>query len=56
MLEDRFGLALTTDNASAVTAYVTGLDLLLSAQVGAGALLDEAIGLLYGGIDNTRLV
>jgi hypothetical protein len=45
MLDDRFGLPLSTDNALAVEAYVKALDLLLSANVGAEALLDEAIRL-----------
>ena len=43
MLEDRFGLPLSTSSAVAVEAYVTAMDLLLSANLGAGALLDEAI-------------
>jgi tetratricopeptide (TPR) repeat protein len=43
MLEDRFGLPLSTDSPEAVEAYVSGLDLLLSANTGAEALLDEAI-------------
>jgi tetratricopeptide (TPR) repeat protein len=45
MLEDRFGLPLSTESASAVEAYVTGLDLMLSANVGAAEALDEAIRL-----------
>jgi tetratricopeptide (TPR) repeat protein len=43
MLEDRFGLPLSTHSSEAVDAYVTALDLLLSANVGAEPLLDEAI-------------
>ncbi len=45
MHEDRFGLPLSSDSASAVKAYVKALDLLLSANLGADALLDEAIEL-----------
>lgn len=45
MFEDRFGLPLSTNSAAAVEAYVAALDLLLSANLGADALLDEAIGL-----------
>ena len=43
MLEDRFGLPLSTDSTSAVEAYVKAVDLLLSANVGAAPLLEEAI-------------
>jgi tetratricopeptide (TPR) repeat protein len=43
MLQDRFGLSLSTDSTEAVEAYTEALDLLLSANVGAEPLLDEAI-------------
>jgi tetratricopeptide (TPR) repeat protein len=43
MLQDRFGLPLSTRSASAVDAYVTGVDLMLSANAGAEAQLDAAL-------------
>src|ERR1700728_4681443 len=42
-LEDRFGLALSTKNGAAAMDYVAGVDLLLSADAGAEALLDRAL-------------
>ena len=43
MLEDRFGLPLSTQSQRAVEAYVAGLDLLLSVNVGAEDLLFRAL-------------
>ncbi len=48
MQEDRFGLPLTTNSALAAKAYVAALDLLLSANLGAEALLNQAIELDEG--------
>ena len=45
MLEDRFGLPISTDCTEALEAYIKALDFLLSANVGAEPLLDEAIQL-----------
>lgn len=42
-LEDRFGLALTTSDATAAADYRTAVDLMLSANAGAEALLDRAL-------------
>ncbi len=42
-MTDRFDLPVTAASASAVVDYVVALDLLLSANVGADALLDRAI-------------
>jgi Tfp pilus assembly protein PilF len=42
-LEDRFGLALSTNEATAAADYVAAVDLLLSANVGAEAHLDRAL-------------
>jgi len=42
-LEDRFGLALSTKNDAAAADYVAAVDLLLSANTGAEALLDRAL-------------
>jgi Tfp pilus assembly protein PilF len=41
--EDRFGLPLTTPSAEAAENYVEALDLMLSANTGAEALLDAAL-------------
>jgi len=41
-LTDRFGLSLSTGSAAAVASYVAGVDLLLSANVGAEAQLERA--------------
>src|SRR5205814_10047051 len=41
--EDRFGLPLTTSSAEAAENYVEALDLMLSANTGAEALLDAAL-------------
>jgi hypothetical protein len=43
LLEDRFGLALTTSDEKAVADYIAAVDLLLSANAGAEALLDRAL-------------
>ena len=40
---DRFGLELTTKSSPAVEDYVVAVDLLLSANAGAEALLDRAL-------------
>ena len=45
MLEDRFGLPLSTESEDAAAAYVAGLDLLLSANLGGGEELANAIAL-----------
>jgi len=42
-LEDRFGLPLSTTSEAAVADYVAGVDLLLSANAGAEARLDQAL-------------
>lgn len=42
-LEDRFGLALSTRDDKAVADYIAGVDLMLSANAGAEALLDRAL-------------
>jgi tetratricopeptide (TPR) repeat protein len=42
-LEDRFGLALSTKNDAVAADYVAAVDLLLSANAGAEALLDRAL-------------
>jgi hypothetical protein len=42
-LEDRFGLALSTQDAAAAADYVAAVDLILSANAGAEALLDRAL-------------
>jgi len=42
-LEDRFGLTLSTRNASAAADYVAVVDLMLSANAGAEGLLDRAL-------------
>jgi tetratricopeptide (TPR) repeat protein len=42
-LEDRFGLALTTNDAAAAADYIAGIDLLLSANPGAEPLFDRAL-------------
>jgi len=42
-IEDRFGLPLTTQSSAAAEKYVAALDLMLSANIGAGALLDAAL-------------
>ena len=42
-LEDRFGLALSTRDDGAVADYVAAVDLMLSANTGAEALLDRAL-------------
>ena len=43
MLEDRYGLTLTTQSEAARDAYVEACDLVLSANPGAGAVFDRAI-------------
>jgi len=43
VLEDRFGLALTTQSPQAAKSYNRAVDLLLSANTGAEALLDAAL-------------
>jgi len=43
VLQDRYGLALTTDSNAARDAYVEGVDRILSANGGAGKSLDHAI-------------
>jgi tetratricopeptide (TPR) repeat protein len=43
MLEDRYGLAVTTTSAAALDAYVQGCDLYLSMYPGAAAAFDRAI-------------
>ncbi len=43
-LQDRFGLPLTTSSVEAAESYVRALDLMLSANFGAEALLDAALG------------
>jgi tetratricopeptide (TPR) repeat protein len=43
VLTDRFGLTLTTDSVEAADRYVAGIDLLLSANIGAGEQLQCAI-------------
>jgi hypothetical protein len=43
MLEDRFGLRLSANSAAAVADYIAGVDLMLSANAGAEALLDRAL-------------
>src|SRR5947208_5154438 len=40
---DRFGLPLTTHSSRAAEDYIGAIDLLLSANVGAAALLDAAL-------------
>jgi tetratricopeptide (TPR) repeat protein len=42
-LEDRFGLPLSTKNDTAAADYIAAVDLLLSANAGAEALLDRAL-------------
>jgi len=42
-LTDRFGLSLSTVSAEAVASYVAGVDLLLSANVGAEVELERAV-------------
>jgi tetratricopeptide (TPR) repeat protein len=42
-LQDRFGLALTTDSQEAADGYVRAVDLMLSANAGAERLLDHAL-------------
>src|ERR1700724_1207815 len=42
-LTDRFGLSLSTVAAEAAASYVAGLDLLLSANVGAEVQLERAV-------------
>jgi len=42
-LEDRFGLPLSTGDSAAVADYVAAVDLMLSANAGAEALLDRAL-------------
>src|SRR5437764_4616321 len=43
VLQDRFGLPLTAQSAAAAEQYVRAVDLLLSANFGAEALLDAAL-------------
>ncbi|MCH8105628.1 MAG: hypothetical protein IIC58_09025 [Proteobacteria bacterium] len=43
MLEDRFGQTLSTDSDTAVSEYIKGMDLLLSANLGALEAIDSAI-------------
>lgn len=43
MLEDRYGNPLTTRSPAARDAYVTGMDRLLSADVGAAAAFEQAV-------------
>lgn len=42
-IEDRFGLALTTDSPQAAENYIRAVDLMLSANTGAETLLDDAL-------------
>ena len=42
-IEDRFGLALTTDSPQAAENYIRAVDLMLSANTGAETLLDAAL-------------
>src|ERR1043165_8040081 len=42
-IEDRFGLALTTDSPQAAENYIRAVDLMLSANAGAETLLDSAL-------------
>ena len=42
-MTDRFGLSLSTVSAEAVASYVAGVDLLLSANVGAEVELERAV-------------
>src|SRR6267142_5711130 len=42
-LTDRFGLSLSTVSAEAAASYVAGIDLLLSANVGAEVQLERAV-------------
>jgi hypothetical protein len=42
-LEDRFGLALSTKDEAAAADYTAAVDLMLSANAGADALLDRAL-------------
>ena len=43
MVQDRYGLPVTTASETAAAAYREGLDRILSAWVGAGELLEQAI-------------
>src|SRR3974377_1832401 len=43
MSQDRYGLPVTTTSESAAAAYRDGMDRILSAWIGAGELLDQAI-------------
>ena len=43
MLEDRFGLPLTTASPQATETYIRAVDLMLSANIGAEPLLDAAL-------------
>jgi hypothetical protein len=42
-MTDRFGLSLSTVSAQALASYVAGVDLLLSAHVGAEVELERAV-------------
>src|SRR5215469_334349 len=42
-MQDRFGLPLTTASAEAAETYIRAVDLMLSANIGAEALLDAAL-------------
>jgi Tfp pilus assembly protein PilF len=44
-ITDRFGLPLTTVSAAAADPYVEAVDLLLSANTGAGTLLKRALAI-----------
>jgi tetratricopeptide (TPR) repeat protein len=56
MLEDRYGLALSTSSATAVAHYVDGVDRMLAADVGAGTCFlraieaDEGFALAHAGL------
>ena len=43
MLQDRYGLALSTSSEAAASAYRDGIDLMLAAWPGAGGTLDAAV-------------
>lgn len=45
MIDDRFGLPLSTSSHEAVAAYTAAVDLMLSSNAGADQLLDEALAL-----------
>jgi hypothetical protein len=50
MLTDRYGLELSTGSREAHTAYLRGVDLLLSANVGATEAFEQSIAAIPGSL------